>query len=132
MDCIFCKIIKGEIPSYKIYEDDFTYAFLDIAAEGYGHTLVVPKKHFDNFLECPKFYLQKCMDTVKKIARHYIDDCGFSGFNLIVNNSECAGQSVMHLHIHIIPRKDGDGISLWNIKKDSTSLEKVRKVLEVK
>ena len=132
MDCIFCKIIKGEIPSYKIYEDEYTYAFLDIAAEGYGHTLVVPKKHFANVLGCSKFYLQRCMDTVKKIGNHYINDCGFSGFNLIVNTNESAGQSVKHLHIHIIPRKEGDGIGLWKIKKDATDFEKVRKNLEMK
>ena len=132
MDCIFCKIIKGEIPSYKIYEDDYTYAFLDISQEGFGHTLVVPKKHFASFLGCSKFYMQKCMEAVKKIGNHYINNCGFSGFNIIVNTNESAGQSVMHLHIHIIPRKDGDGLGLWDLKKDKTDLEKVRKMLEVK
>lgn len=132
MDCVFCKIINGEIPSYKIYEDDLTYAFLDISGEGYGHTLVVPKKHFKNILECNQKYLNACLKTANMIASHYIKDCGFSGFNLFVNTGASAGQSVEHLHIHIIPRKANDGILPWNIKKDATHFEKVRKFLEVK
>lgn len=132
MDCIFCKIIKGEIPCYKIYEDDTSFAFLDISKEGYGHTLVVPKKHYKSILEVPSKELSNCFETAKKIADHYIKDCGFSGFNIIVNTNESAGQSVMHYHIHIIPRKEGDGLSMWQMKTDQTDLEIVQKHLEVK
>lgn len=132
MDCIFCKIIKGEIPCYKIYEDENVLAFLDIAKEGYGHTLVVPKKHHDNIVDIPNEELNKCMDSVRKIANHYVKNCGFTGFNIVVNTNPSAGQSVMHLHIHIIPRKEGDGNGVWHIKEDKTDLEEVRKHLEVK
>lgn len=103
-DCIFCKIIKGEIPAYKIYEDDEVFAFLDINGKTTGHTLVVPKKHFKNILDVEEIYLNKTINAVKKIAKHYVDDLGFTGFNLQVNNGESAGQEVPHLHFHILPR----------------------------
>ena len=74
-DCIFCKIIKGEIPSFKIYEDDYTYAFLDIAKDMDGHTLVIPKNHCRSILECSAEDLGHVMETVQKISRHYIEDC---------------------------------------------------------
>ncbi|MCX4362330.1 MAG: HIT family protein [Clostridia bacterium] len=116
MDCIFCKIIRGEIPSYKIYEDDMTYAFLDIANDSYGHTLVIPKKHCVNVLDCYKNYLAAVMNTVRKISRHYVEDCGFDGVNVLNASGESAQQSVFHLHFHIIPRKKEDGIDIWPLK----------------
>ena len=103
-DCIFCKIIKGEIPAYKIYEDDDVFAFLDINGKTAGHTLVVPKMHFKNILDIEEIYLNKTINAVKKITKHYVDDLGFTGFNLQVNNGESAGQEVPHLHFHILPR----------------------------
>ena len=116
MDCIFCKIIKGEIPSYKIYEDDMTYAFLDIACDSLGHTLVIPKKHCVNVLDCDEKYLKAMIDTVQKISKHYVDDCGFEGVNVLNASGESAQQSVFHLHFHIIPRRAGDGIDIWPLK----------------
>ena len=112
-DCIFCKIIKGDIPSYKIYEDDNVYAFLDIAEDYYGHTLVVSKKHCENMLDCDGETLAGIMTAVQKISRHYVDNCGFDGVNIINNSGVSAGQSVMHLHMHILPRKADDGVNLW-------------------
>jgi len=112
-DCIFCKIIKGEIPSHRIYEDEDTYAFLDIAEDAIGHTLVIPKIHCENVLDCPPETLDKVMRTVQKIAKHYVDDCGFDGVNILNCNNESAHQSVYHLHFHIIPRKNGDGMWWW-------------------
>lgn len=116
MDCIFCKIINGEIPSYKIYEDDMTYAFLDIADDSYGHTLVIPKKHCKNILDCNKKYLSAVANAVKKISKHYVKDCGFEGVNVLNASGECAQQTVFHLHFHIVPRKSGDGIDMWPLK----------------
>lgn len=112
-DCIFCKIIKGELPSYKIYEDDKVYAFLDIACDVYGHTVVIPKKHCVNVLDCGKEHLDAVIEAVQKIARHYVDDCGFSGVNILNASGVSAQQSVFHLHFHVIPRKEGDGQNLW-------------------
>lgn len=116
MDCIFCKIIKGEIPSYKIYEDEYTYAFLDIASDSYGHTLVIPKKHCTNVLDCEDKYLEAVIKSVKKIANHYVDDCGFDGVNILNASGQSAEQSVFHLHFHIIPRKKDDGMHIWPLK----------------
>ncbi len=112
-DCIFCKIIKGDIPSYKIYEDEFTYAFLDIACDTVGHTLVIPKKHCTNVLDCDAESLSHVMATVQKIAKHYVDNCGFSGVNVLNASGKSAEQTVFHLHFHVIPRKDNDGVSAW-------------------
>lgn len=109
-DCLFCKIIKGEIPCYKIYEDEYTLAFLDIAKDVDGHTLVIPKKHSSTILDCDVEILNHLMNAVKKISQHYVENCGFSGINLINNNGKSAEQAISHLHIHIIPRKDNDNI----------------------
>lgn len=125
-DCLFCKIISKEIPSYKIYEDDYVYAFLDIANDVMGHTLVLPKRHYDNLLDCGDRVLSYIMSAVKKISEHYINDCGFSGVNVINNSGQSAEQSVMHLHFHILPRKEGDGIKLWqDFGKQTLTLEEI-------
>lgn len=112
-DCVFCKIIKGDIPSYKIYEDEYTYSFLDISKDVDGHILVVPKKHVTNILDCDEETLHHVMDTVKKISNHLVDDLGYEGINLLNSNNEAGQQFVFHLHIHIIPRKKDDGVDSW-------------------
>lgn len=133
-DCIFCKIIKGEIPSFKIYEDEKTYAFLDIKRDVVGHTLVIPKKHFVNLLDCDDEYLTAVMNTVKKISRHYTENCGFSGVNLINCSGLSAQQSVFHFHVHVIPRRDDDELNLWPLGDgdENMDLEQVKKALEIK
>ncbi len=111
VDCIFCKIIRGEISSDKIYEDESTLAFLDIDPAAKGHVLVISKKHHKTLDEMDKESLSKLMVTVKKI-------CGaikkFSeNYNVIQNNGKLAGQIVNHVHFHIIPRHKNDGIG-WD------------------
>ena len=105
-DCIFCKIVNGEAPCYKIYEDDYTLAFLDIAQKDFGHTLVIPKKHCINTLDCQDDILQKVILTVKKVAKHYVDNCNFDSVLIMNANNENAGQVVFHLHYHIVPKGD--------------------------
>jgi len=105
-DCIFCKIVKGEAPCYKIYEDEYTLAFLDISRDCNGHTLVVPKKHVTSVLDCDEETLSRVIKTVKKVANHYVNNCGFKGVNILNASGEDAQQSVFHLHFHILPRKD--------------------------
>lgn len=112
-DCIFCKIVSGEIPSRKIYEDQHTLAFLDIARDVDGHILAVPKKHVKSILDCDEETLCRLMRTVKRISDHLTGPCGYDGVNLLNASDESAGQSVPHFHIHIIPRKRGDGIDAW-------------------
>ena len=108
-DCIFCKIIRGEIPCYKIYEDEDVFAFLDIAGDIDGHTLVIPKKHYKNILDCDFETLSKVMGVTKVISEHYVKDCGYDGVNIMNASEQVAGQSVFHFHVHIIPRFEGDG-----------------------
>ncbi|MHC5189966.1 HIT family protein [Enterococcus cecorum] len=104
-DCIFCKIINGEIPSYKIYEDEVVYAFLDITQVTPGHTLVVPKEHAKDIFEYDEELASQVFTRIPKIARAlekaYPD---MQGLNIINNNREVAYQSVFHSHIHLIPR----------------------------
>ncbi|MEA2064907.1 MAG: HIT family protein [Patescibacteria group bacterium] len=113
MDCIFCKIIKGEIPCYKIYEDENVLAFLDIMPVSDGHTLVIPKKHYKNIEEIPENELCDLIKEVKKIGKAIKNSLCAAGYNVNINNGQIAGQVVPHLHFHIIPRKQGDGLKLW-------------------
>ncbi len=104
--CIFCKIINKEIPSNIVYEDDQVLAILDLAQTTKGHTLVMPKKHYADITEIPDDELAYLMKVVKSLAQKITTNLGASGFNILVNTKEVAGQSVMHLHVHIIPRYD--------------------------
>lgn len=113
MSCIFCKIIKKEIPRYKIYEDKDVLAFLDINPVNPGHTLVISKKHFANFEEIPDEELCKIIKVVKKIGKTIIKSLEVKGYNVQVNNNPIAGQVVPHIHFHIIPRIENDGLQLW-------------------
>ncbi len=112
-DCIFCKIVNGSVPSKVVFEDEHTMAFMDIAGDVDGHIAVIPKKHCNNILDCDAETLGRLMKTVKKLAEHLAYDCGYNGVNLLNASGESAGQSVPHFHIHIIPRKSGDGIDAW-------------------
>ena len=114
MDCIFCKIIAGEIPSYKVYEDDNVFAFLDIAPVNVGHTLVIPKKHYENMEDISEEELCNLARVVKRIGKSIKEGLGVKGYNININNKEVAGQNVPHLHFHIIPREEGDGLKLWS------------------
>ena len=113
MGCVFCKIVNGDIPSFKVYEDEYTVVFMDIANDVDGHMLAIPKKHVKCILDCDTETLHHLMEAVKKVANHCVDNCGYHGVNLLNASDESAGQSVPHFHIHIIPRKSGDGVDAW-------------------
>ena len=109
-DCIFCKIINGELPSAKVYEDEKVYAFLDLTQITRGHTLVIPKIHTKNIYETPPEVAKELFARVPVIANAIKDTYKPLGMNLLNNNEQAAEQSVFHLHVHIIPRYgDGDG-----------------------
>ena len=111
--CIFCKIINNEIPCYKVYEDEFTTAFLDISQTTYGHTLVLPKKHVSSILQCDDETYMQTAKTLKYVSNHIITKLNAKGCNIIANCNAVAGQTVDHLHFHIIPRySDDDGIKI--------------------
>jgi len=126
-NCIFCKIIKGEISSHKVYEDRHTLAFLDIMPTNPGHTLVVPKKHFSSLEEVDEETLCQMIKTVKKVGKALKSGLEAEGYNVMENNDAVAGQIIPHLHFHIIPRKKGDGLALWAQKKytDGEEAEKI-------
>jgi histidine triad (HIT) family protein len=113
MNCVFCKIVAGDIPSYKIYENDYTLAFLDINPVSLGHTLVISKKHYSNLEETPEEELCEMIKTVKKVGLALKDGLGAEGYNILKNNDPIAGQIISHNHFHVVPRKKGDNLPQW-------------------
>jgi len=122
-DCIFCKIIAGEIPSFKIYEDDDILAYLDINPFTKGHTLVIPKAHSANLLETGDDRLATVMAGVRKVAAHLKAALPCDGFNIMQNNGAAAGQTVNHLHFHIIPRYRGEELAFKAHPGDMAELQ---------
>ena len=119
-DCIFCMIAGGEIPSNTIYEDDDFRVILDNGPATKGHALVLPKQHYANLFEIPEETLAGAAKVAKKVASNMKEKLGCDGLNLVQNNGEVAGQTVMHFHLHIIPRyKDDNQHILWNPTKPS-------------
>lgn len=112
-DCIFCKIVKGELPSYKVYEDEHTLAFLDISPVNHGHTLVIPKKHHSNMEDINQEELNQVIATVKKIGQAVKEKLGAPSYNIGENNDKEAGQIIPHIHFHVIPRFGNDCLKLW-------------------
>lgn len=111
--CIFCKIISGELPSSRVYEDEHMVAFLDIYPIAPGHTLLVPKIHCNGFLDCTPEALSAMTLAAQKVARAVVAATGASACNIGINNGKAAGQIVFHLHMHIIPRREDDGLRPW-------------------
>ncbi|MEK9154384.1 MAG: HIT family protein [Patescibacteria group bacterium] len=112
-DCIFCKIVAGEVPSYKVYEDEKTLAFLDINPVNPGHTLVIPKKHAADVFEIEDLEWNAVMKTARIMAHALERSLSPEGVNLTMNNRAGAGQVVFHAHVHVIPRVKNDGHALW-------------------
>ncbi len=108
-ECVFCKMVKGEIPVEKIYENDNFFSFPDANPIVEGHTLVIPKKHFKTFLDLPNTLGTELIECIKKTTMNLMDKYKANGFNVVTNNFPSAGQVVHHLHFHIIPRKEKDG-----------------------
>lgn len=110
--CIFCKIAEGQIPSYKIYEDELCLAFLDLSQSNIGHTLIVPKQHFDNIITIDNELAGHLFSVTSKLTKAISKALNINDFNILNNCGEIAGQSVHHFHIHIIPRKLNDNIKI--------------------
>jgi histidine triad (HIT) family protein len=109
-DCVFCKMVTGEIPVKKIYEDELVLSFLDISPICDGHTLVISKQHFEKLHECPFGLLGQVCSRLGKIAKAVTSGMSSDGYNVLCNNGGAAGQLIKHLHFHIIPRNSGDGL----------------------
>lgn len=106
-NCIFCKIIKGEIPSYTVYEDDDYKVILDVGPVAKGHSLILPKNHYENFYEIPEDVAVGAFKLAKKLMGRITDALDCDGFNILQNNKEAADQTVPHYHMHLIPRYNG-------------------------
>ena len=132
-DCIFCAIAAGEIPCFKIYEDEAFLSYLDINPFAEGHALVIPKAHVTGLLDAPDGLLADLIGRVKKVAAHLKAALPCDGFNILQNNGAAAGQTVPHLHFHIVPRRgSGDGgISFAGSKGDMESLAKLADRLRI-
>ena len=130
-NCIFCAIAEGEIPSFKVYEDDLVLAYLDINPVSKGHTLVIPKAHTEGLLDTPDETLAAVIARVKKVAAYVKKVLGCGGFNIVQNNGETAGQTVRHVHFHIVPRYDGDDPLVFKgAAADMSALAELAKTLK--
>lgn len=129
--CIFCSIVNKEIPSSCIYEDDQVMAFLDLSQVTKGHTLVVPKKHYDNLLECDDETLAHLIQVVKMLAVRISERLNAQGVNVLNNTHEAAGQTVNHLHFHIIPRYSvNDAVVIQFNESEKQDLDELVKILK--
>ncbi|MFZ3589798.1 HIT family protein [Bacillus sp. DJP31] len=129
-DCIFCKIVKGDIPSAKVFENEHVLAFLDISQVSKGHTLIIPKIHKENVFELSSETAQEIFKVVPKISNSIKNQLSPLGLNLLNNNGELAGQSVFHFHLHLIPRYGrGDGFgAVWKSHASDYSPEKLSEI----
>lgn len=115
MDCIFCKLVNGEIPTATLYEDDDFRVILDQGPATKGHALILPKKHYANIYELPEELAARAMVLAKRMAGTMTEALNCDGFNLVQNNGEAAGQTVFHFHMHLIPRYNNDHAGItWN------------------
>lgn len=129
-DCIFCKIVEKEIPANIVYEDKFVMAFLDINPSSPGHTVVIPKMHAETFFELPEDTVRFVFPGVKKTLQILKSTLNPDGFTIGINNGKAAGQEVGHMHIHLIPRNEGDGGVPVNSVVRNTSNESIDDVFK--
>ena len=130
MNCLFCKIVNKEVPCSKVYEDDKILGFLSIEPINKGHVLIIPKEHYINILDVDEIVLKDIISVVKKVALGVKKAVNADGIVITQNNGKCAGQAIMHLHFHVIPRFKGDGLGHWDHKeyKDNEMKEYSEKI----
>ena len=117
-NCIFCKLANGEIPTATLYEDEDFRVILDANPASKGHALIIPKEHYATLYELEESLAGKAMILAKKMVAKMTDVLGCDGYNLVQNNGECAGQTVFHFHLHLIPRYKDDGVGLgWKLNE---------------
>ncbi|MBI2049918.1 MAG: HIT family protein [Candidatus Staskawiczbacteria bacterium] len=129
MDCVFCKIAKGEIDSAKVAEDEKILAFLDVNPLTRGHCLIIPKEHFENIFDINPDVLKEIIVSAKKLADQIKNNLGVKGVNLVNASGKFAEQSVFHFHLHIVPRYEGDGLNMndwWQTKAQKADFEELK------
>lgn len=128
-DCIFCKLANGVIPTASLYEDDAFRVILDANPASKGHALILPKHHYQDLCELDEAVGAKVLNVAAKIGKAMTDGLGCAGFNLVQNNGEAAGQTVMHFHVHVIPRYEGGPkIAAWD--PGAVSVEETKEIIE--
>ncbi|MCL2400176.1 MAG: HIT family protein [Defluviitaleaceae bacterium] len=134
-DCLFCAIVDGEIPSYKLYEDEYFYVILDRFPKCLGHTLILPKRHAAHIFSLNEEEAGRLFPLAQKVAAVLKEELDFHGLNLIQNNGAAAGQEVNHFHLHLIPRYENDAMAIQYRREDPSEkdfedmAEKLQKVL---
>ena len=135
-ECVFCKIVTGDIKSWTVYEDDFVKSFFDVNPVSLGHTLVIPKKHFENLYDIPEDELCRIVSVARKLAHVYKKVLEINDVQILHSSGKNAQQDVPHFHIHLVPRKKGDGIDLsykshpeWKDEFDAT-LQKIKQSID--
>jgi histidine triad (HIT) family protein len=129
-DCLFCRIARGELPSFKLYEDDTFLCFLDINPVAKGHCLVIPKKHSVNLFDFDPASAPGYLEVIQGIAKRVASKLGAVDFNVVNASGKAAQQSVDHLHFHIVPRFPGDGIDMWFDRKKKWSMDELKALAE--
>ncbi len=127
-DCIFCKMIKGDIPAEKVFEDDHVITVMDIHPKAPGHVMVIPKVHASNILELPEEEIKPLFSAVKKVVNMINEALSPKGFTMGLNHGSVSGQEVNHIHFHIIPRFEGDGGSSLNSVVDNPPEEEIAEI----
>jgi histidine triad (HIT) family protein len=118
VDCVFCKIASGEIPALRLLDADDCLAFLDVAPLSPGHCLLIPRRHYDDILRAPPGIVSSLASALPLLASAVMRASGATGLNILQNTGASSGQAVFHLHFHLIPRREGDGLGFrWNAKK---------------
>jgi len=135
MVSIFTKIIEGEIPSTKLYEDNKCIVILDINPMNKGHALVIPKEEHETTMECPDDILKHLMAIANKVAKKQIEELGSEGYNILINNKPASGQEIPHVHVHVVPRYSSDGYSyangFGNVKYEEGEIQKYGEKLRI-
>ncbi len=129
-DCIFCKLAHGKIPAASIYEDDDFKVILDASPASRGHSIILPKTHADNIFELPDEYCEKIFKVAKKCGAAIKNAFGYDGLNVLQNNGEAAGQTVFHLHVHLIPRNEDDGITIKYVPNTNKDDDEIKETVE--
>jgi len=129
-NCIFCQIITGKVPSYKIYEDDRILAFLDIDPFTPGHTIIVSKKHYKNIFDVSQDELKRTISIAQKIAKMVKKKLGAKGINLLHDSGKAGEQFIFHFHFHVIPRYPEDKLNIWPTQRcKKCDLKKIQRKL---
>lgn len=129
-NCIFCKIGSGDIPSYKLYEDEDFKVFLDLSPTSYGHALIIPKEHYKNLFELDDTIASKALVLAKKVGAAMMNTLHCDGLNVLQNNGKAAGQTMFHFHIHLIPRYKEDDTKII-FAENSLTEDDAKKIIDL-